>query len=514
LAGCGIALYGAFYWKYYGHIQLRKKWNEVMSYDENTKNPKPKPEILRIIDKQYGCDCIVSLPWGWCPEDLKKKQTTLETAFQCYIKMNRSTDMNSMYVRIIKDLSKADDVALKLKWEQMMLKAGVKNHNNETFEIDKIIPQEKYGKDLEIKLTDGLTYSDLEKSIPVIESNFNCVTELEWQRFKGIGYLKMANEDFDEKNPFTPVETKPYELYFGQTYFKENIVVDMNEMPHVLIAGATGSGKSRCLFIALTNLLHNHNENEIALYLAQVSDKRDLQKFYNLKQTKYFAKNLQHADQLIKYILKLQNERNELLNKYNLNSIVEYNKKFPNNKMAYVYFAIDEFASMMPGEIDDNSDIKKRCIFNLHELMRQARSAGIFVLASIQRPDRVNMDVNIKNLFNIKIGFRSNNLASAKVLTDDAATYRLPNREAIFMGSVDKTLKTVYIDDVIIKKYLKNKMELEHEYVNIYEKKKQSKDKSVVELPEKEVASTSDQYKGNGTIKYLPKWKDGKKGGK
>jgi S-DNA-T family DNA segregation ATPase FtsK/SpoIIIE len=178
---------------------------------------------------------------------------------------------------------------------------------------------------------------------------------------------------------------------------------------------------------------------------------------------------------MIKYLLGVLKERNTKLDKYNLNNIDEYNSRFPDDKQNYVYLVFDEFASITPGEksVDLLYAIKSRIIFNLLELMRQARSAGIFILASLQRPDKANLDPNIKNLFNIKVAFRANNKASAKVLTDDEECYNLPNRQAIFMGSFNKSLKTPYIDDKLIAGLLKEKYENDHKYVEIYPKKKE-----------------------------------------
>lgn len=361
-----------------------------------------------------------------------------------------------------------DEYFTKYGWKELMQAAGIKNKYNQAYAILKYI-RKQYGCDCIVSLPAGLSYEQLEEIIPKIETQFGCVSELEWKRFEHCAYLKMATKEYDEMKEFTPIQTAgAYELYCGETYFLEDLKADMREYSHVLTAGSTGSGKSCCIFIILTNLLYWHDD--VSLYLAQVSDKKDLAKFAHYKQTKYFAQNLQTTDQLLKYLLQLQAKRNKELNRHCMNNIGEYNKHFPEKKINYCYLVIDEFASLMPGEtekVDPYYTIKKRIIFNLHELLRQARSAGIFLITSLQRPDRANLDPNIKNLLNIKIAFRANNLASSKVLTDDGAAYNLPNREALFMGTCIKTLKTPYIDDAIIKKYLRDKYENNHRYVNI-----------------------------------------------
>jgi S-DNA-T family DNA segregation ATPase FtsK/SpoIIIE len=370
---------------------------------------------------------------------------------------------------------------VKRKFRQIMQGAGVKNRLERTYQVLKVF-KTQYGFDMLISLPKGLSYDKLEKLIPEIEAGLGCVTEMEWKRFKECAYLKVAVSDYDSNKKFEPVPTKgPWEMYFGETYFLEELKADMREMPHVLYAGSTGTGKTRGIFIAITNLLYWYDD--IELYLAQVSDKKDLQKFAHYKQTKYFAQNLQTTDQLLKHLLQEQQRRNKLLNQYDFNNIDEYNKRFKDDPLKYIYLVFDEAASLMPGEnkdVDPNYSIKKRIIFNLNELQRQARSAGMFIISSLQRPDKNNLDPNTKNLFNIKVAFRANNIASSKVLTDDDSVYNLPNREALFMGSTQKTLKTPFIDDNTIRQLLQGKYEKEHKYINIFPEESEEPENKVV----------------------------------
>lgn len=376
------------------------------------------------------------------------------------------------------------------KFERIIKGIGVKNKFEQSYKPIKII-KKKYGYDMIISIPEGLSYKKLEEKLPEIESGLGCITELEWKRFQKCAYMKAAMHDYNYEKKFMPVKTKgPYELYFGETFFFENIIADLREMPHVLIAGATASGKSRCAFIALSNLLYWYDEKEVELYLIQVSDKKDLQKFAHCRQTKYFAKNLQTTDQLLKYQLKEMKERNKKLGY--LNNIYEYNKAHPEDIIRTSYVVIDEGARLMPGEkgIDPDYEIKKRIMANLIHLSQEGRSAGIYIIESLQRPDKVNLDPNIKANFNIKIGFRANNTASSKVMADDDSLHNLPNREALFMGSEYKTLKTPFIDDNLIKELLQHRYEKDHKYIELFPQKKEpaaepAQADNVVTIPKK-----------------------------
>jgi hypothetical protein len=361
---------------------------------------------------------------------------------------------------------------IKKKFKMIMEGCGVKNKYDQYYEVLKII-QKKYGFDMIISIPKGLSYETLEKKLPEIEAGLAAVVEMEWKRFENCAYLKAACNDYNSKTKFVPVKTAgAWELYFGDTFFFEKLIADMKEMPHVLIAGATASGKSRCVFIAITNLLYWHDDVE--LFLAQVSDKKDLQKFAHYKQTQFFAKNLQTTDQLIKYLLQTMKNRNDKLG--TLNNIYEYNKLHPKDIMNTIYFVIDEGARLMPGEknIDPDYEIKKRIMANLIHLLQEGRSAGIYVLECLQRPDKNTVDPNAKANYNIKIGFRANNTASSKVMADDDSLHNLPNREALFMGSEYKTLKTPYIDDKLIKQLLQSKYEENHKYIEIFPREKET----------------------------------------
>lgn len=361
-----------------------------------------------------------------------------------------------------------DEYCVKHKWKQLMESMGTKNKARQAYEILKVIIT-RYGYDALISLPPGFSYDELYGLKPKIESFFGCMSEFEWKRFDHCAYIKMAIIEYDENKPFKPANVEgPYELYCGETYFLEQLKADMRQYPHILTAGSTGTGKSRCIFIILTNLLYWYDN--IDIFLAQVSDKKDLEKFCHYKQTQHFAKNLQTTYQLLKYLLRIQKERNKELNRYHLNNISEYNRKFSDKQYNYTFLFIDEFSRLMPGEnenIDQDFSLKKKIIFTLNELLTQSRSAGIFFITSLQRPDRTNLDPNIKNLLNIKIAFRANNIASSKVLTDDDSAWNLPNREALFIGSYQKILRTPYIDDALIKELLKDKLEHNHKYIKI-----------------------------------------------
>ena len=118
----------------------------------------------------------------------------------------------------------------------------------------------------------------------------------------------------------------------------------MNTFPHILIAGATGSGKSRLLMTLLTNLIHNHNN--IELYLIQIR-KSDISIFKDCKQTKYLAKTLEETLDVLKYLNNICTDRENIVDNHSIvgvNNIEDFNNKIAKKKKEISgYLCIDSF---------------------------------------------------------------------------------------------------------------------------------------------------------------------------
>ncbi|MBO3438185.1 hypothetical protein FDG46_04310 [Clostridium botulinum] len=271
----------------------------------------------------------------------------------------------------------------------------------------------------------------------------------------------------------------------------------MRDLPHVLFSGINSSGKTLCMVTALVNLIHYNSHRDIELFLAQVSAKKDLRKFKDIKQCRGYADNLVKAYDMFQYLYHTMEKRISMFNgiksKY-VDDIYEWNKAFPKRKMRIVYLAMDEFTSYMPDSLDSKEDaeLKTKCLDLLVKLIQQSRCTGIYVLASLQRPDKESLPPRLKAQFNCKVSFKQSNIASSLVVTDSEKAFNLkPRREAIVNADEEYLIKTLYIDNKMIKDILEPHIDMEHKNYYNYKKDISIEAKTPVEVEPKKKKSKS-----------------------
>jgi S-DNA-T family DNA segregation ATPase FtsK/SpoIIIE len=361
---------------------------------------------------------------------------------------------------------------LRKQWEQTMKNAGIhdKSTFKNTFKPLKMIKKE-YGYDMVVYIPDGMSYDDLEKSVPIIEKAFKCKFYPEWNRESGCVFARLIQKPLDDKREFTPIKTKPYELYLGTTHYHKEILSDMTKFPHILITGSPGTGKTMLLFIILTNLIANFGHKEINIYLAQVSDKHDSRVFKDCEQVKCYAKTPEEACKMLAHIYNVMAKRNKVIDKHmDINNIQEYNKKFRNEKWEYIYVSADEFSYYVPDEIDNEVEtaMKEKCLGYLKSIAKQGRSAGVFLLTGLQRPDKENMPPIFKAQLNTKVGYRQPNKASALTALDDAFATELEEREALaVVGATRYIVKPPFISMELIQRHIQPSLCEENHYIDL-----------------------------------------------
>lgn len=221
------------------------------------------------------------------------------------------------------DVMKNSDIKeIKERWKIAMVYAGIKNksENEQTFELLKVI-KKKYGYDCIVSIPLGKSYEDLEKLQPIIQTNMRCVgVTMEWVKLSGCAYVRLITKAWNEKALFEPVKVKPYEVYLSSTEYFQDVISDLTMHPHILISGSTGMGKSVLMFMLALNTIINHKPSDVNIYLAQVSDKKDLRVFRDAEHVKYYADNLEKSSKMYAYLADEMAKRNFLINKYGRSS--------------------------------------------------------------------------------------------------------------------------------------------------------------------------------------------------
>ena len=475
----GITLSGVILQRYLKKTKdqrsFKKNWNNIMALLKMRNEYKQYFEILKYIKTEYGCDIIISIPDGLSYYDLYKKKDTLESNLHGNIIMDWKKEKHCIYMKIYNqsyNLCFKNDI--NLKWNSIV-ESTERCHTNsgQTFKMKKI-EETKYGFKLNISIPPGLDFDKLENLKSKIESSFQAITDIKKEEdFSNSVYV--ITKPFDNNVKYTPVPVKPWQLYVGQTYYYKPEIIDMQTSPHLLLSGTTNTGKTSALLTGLTNLTYYYNKG-IQLYLAQISSKKDLRKFANLKQTKYFADTPHKAELMFNHLYKIMLKRNSLFNSVKneyIDNIFDYNKKFYNNKLPFIYVATDEFAAYMKNNFDtkQTSEWKDNCLSYILSLIREGRSVGIYILASLQRPDQQSLPATVKANFNSKLVFRQSNAASSLTVCDDTTAIKLKNREAYSITNEGRSLiKTVFLDNDIMMKYISGNIEKNHKFIDIQQK--------------------------------------------
>lgn len=205
--------------------------------------------------------------------------------------------------------------------------------------------------------------------------------------------------------------------------------IDLTRMPHLLIAGETGSGKSVCLNVILTNLLMYNAPDKLKLIL--IDPKRvELSAYAGVPHllTPVITDTDKSADTL-QYALAEMERRNLYFRDMNSRNIQDYNQKYPDQALPYIVIVIDELASLM---MTNGPEIEQ----SVTRLAQMARAMGIHLIVATQRPSREVITGTIKGNLPSRIAFHVPSNVDSQVILDR------PGAEHLF-GQGDMLLMTV-----------------------------------------------------------------------
>ena len=227
-------------------------------------------------------------------------------------------------------------------------------------------------------------------------------------------------------------------IALGKTISNETFVVDLAKMPHLLMAGATGQGKSVGLNAVLTSLLYKKHPAEVKFVL--VDPKKVELTLFNKIERHYLAKLPDSGDAIITDNAKVVNTLNSLCiemdNRYNLlkdasvRNIKEYNDKFRHRKLnpenghrflPYIVLVVDEFADLI-------MTAGKEVETPIARLAQLARAIGIHLIIATQRPSVNVITGIIKANFPARIAFRVTSKIDSRTILDSQGADQLIGR--------------------------------------------------------------------------------------
>jgi S-DNA-T family DNA segregation ATPase FtsK/SpoIIIE len=227
-------------------------------------------------------------------------------------------------------------------------------------------------------------------------------------------------------------------IALGKTISNETFVVDLAKMPHLLMAGATGQGKSVGLNAVLTSLLYKKHPAEVKFVL--VDPKKVELTLFNKIERHYLAKLPDSGDAIITDNTKVINTLNSLCvemdDRYSLlkdamvRTIKEYNEKFKNRKLnpenghrflPYIVLVVDEFADLI-------MTAGKEVETPIARLAQLARAIGIHLIIATQRPSVNVITGIIKANFPARIAFRVTSKIDSRTILDTQGADQLIGR--------------------------------------------------------------------------------------
>lgn len=265
-----------------------------------------------------------------------------------------------------------------------------------------------------------------------------------------------------------PKITSPEQLYFplGRTPNGKDLIENLAEMPHMLVGGSTGSGKSVFLFTLLASLLMTHpNKEDMQLVLSssKLEDFIHFEKLPHLYARKIISDATEATEVIKDVIFKESERRGKLLVEARVANIVEYNKK-AEEKLAPIVVVIDEFADLA----DQLETTKEKNAFYkpVRRIAQAGRSRGIHLIICTQRPEAKLVDSTTKAQLNARVALRVNDSMSSRMILGDSesdAQYLQKHGDMIFKFGDTKERAQGYliempeldqiVDDVIAGKY-------------------------------------------------------------
>jgi len=219
-------------------------------------------------------------------------------------------------------------------------------------------------------------------------------------------------------------------LLIGKTVSGENVIYDLTKMPHLIIAGATGSGKSVCINGIIMSILMNARPDEIKLMMIDPK-KVELTPYNNLPHMiAPIITEPQGACEALRWLTREMEYRYEVFKQMGVRNITSFNSRKINSnleealdinipkKMHYIVLIIDEMADLI---IMSGNDIE----MPLARLAQMARAVGIHVILATQRPSREIITGLIKANFPTRIGFKVSSRINSQIILDEVGAETL-----------------------------------------------------------------------------------------
>jgi len=260
----------------------------------------------------------------------------------------------------------------------------------------------------------------------------------------------ISNTGFSKKNIKLPIA-------LGKSISGEPITGDLSSMPHLLIAGTTGSGKSVCINTIILSLLYKHTPDKCRFILIDPK-MLELSTYEGIPHLLCpVITEAKKAASVLGWVVKEMESRYRLMTKVGVRNIDGYNEK---NKipMPYIVVIVDEMSDLM---LVAGKEIENY----IQKLSQMARAAGIHIIMATQRPSVDVITGTIKANFPTRISFQvTSKIDSRTILGEQGAEQLLGKGDMLFMSSANRIVRihAPYVSENEIEKinnYLRSQAE-------------------------------------------------------
>jgi len=242
-------------------------------------------------------------------------------------------------------------------------------------------------------------------------------------------YLReiIGNEKFQRNDIKLPIA-------IGKSISGTPIIGDLTSMPHLLIAGTTGSGKSVCINTIIVSLLYRLSP-DLCKFILIDPKMLELSAYEGIPHLlSPVITDSKKAASALGWTVKEMNNRYKLMSKEGVRNIDGYNAKHK-HKMPYIVVVVDEMSDLM---LVAGKEIENY----IQKLSQMARAAGIHIIMATQRPSVDVITGTIKANFPTRISFRvSSKIDSRTILGEQGAEQLLGNGDMLFMSSANRIIR-------------------------------------------------------------------------
>lgn len=289
---------------------------------------------------------------------------------------------------------------------------------------------------------------------------------------KGTIGIEVPNENANIVSMWSIMNSRKFEeakmelpIALGKTITNEVFMVDLAKIPHLLVAGATGQGKSVGLNAIITSLLYKKHPNELKIVLVdpkkvEFSVYAPIAKHYMAaleeNEEEPIITDVQKVVKTLKGLCVLMDTRYDLLKSAGARNIKEYNKKFLNHQlnpneghefMPYIVVIIDEFGDLI---LTAGKEIE----MPITRIAQLARAVGIHMIIATQRPTTTIITGNIKANFPGRIAFRVGAMMDSRIILDRPGAQQLIGRgDMLYLNGGEPTrVQCAFVDTPEVEK--------------------------------------------------------------